>query len=190
VVIVGAGPAGIMAAISSARHGERVLILDQLDRPGLKLLATGGGRCNITNTLDSNSLMECFGKSGRFMQPALSAMNGHRLRGFLAELGVPTVIPDGFHVFPASNRSETVLHALWKACADMNVKRMCGTEATELIVQQHAVAGLRTSSGPREPSCSRPGEKVIRILARRGRVMGLLPAPATPSSIPCPSLSR
>jgi len=147
VIIVGAGPAGMMAAISSARHGAQAAILEQLDRPGVKLLATGGGRCNVTNLLDSDSFMEHVGKNGRFMQPALSAMNGPMLRAFLAEHGVPTVSPDRFHVYPASNTSASVLHALWKLCAERNVKRLLGTEAKSLLTGNESVTGMDTSSG-------------------------------------------
>ena len=148
VLVVGAGPAGMMAAISSSHHGARVAILDQLDRPGLKLLATGGGRCNVTNTLDDASFMEQFGKNGRFMQPALKTMNGSGLRAFLAEHGVPTVSPDGFHVYPASNTSASVLQALWPLCSGQNVKRYLGTEAKSLRIENESVIGIETESGP------------------------------------------
>lgn len=137
----------MMAAISSALRGANVAILEQLDRPGVKLLATGGGRCNLTNTLDDEEFMSRFGINGRFMQPALSAMNSARLRAFLAKHGVPTATPDGFHVYPASNTSASVLHALWKLCAERNVKRLLGTEAKALIARNESVAGLETSSG-------------------------------------------
>ena len=148
VIVVGAGPAGMMTAISSARHGARVAILEQLNRPGLKLLATGGGRCNVTNTLDSDAFMERFGKHGRFMHPALNAMNGSKLRVFLAEHGVPTVSPDNFHIYPASNTSASVLHALWKLCSDQNIQRFLGTEAKSLLVDNESVTGIGTGAGP------------------------------------------
>lgn len=147
-IVVGAGPAGMMAAISSSHHGAQVAILDQLDRPGLKLLATGGGRCNVTNTLDDDSFMERFGKHGRFMQPALSAMNGPKLRAFLAEHGVPTVSPDTFHVYPTSNTSASVLYSLWTLCSKQNVKRLLGTEAKALLIENESVVGIDANSGP------------------------------------------
>jgi hypothetical protein len=137
----------MMAAISSALRGANVTLCEQLTCPGAKLLTTGGGRCNITNTLDDEEFMSRFGKNGRFMQPALSAMNSPRLRAFLAEHGVPTVTPNGFHIYPASNTSAAVLHALWNLCAERNVKRLLGTEVKALVIQNESVAGLETSSG-------------------------------------------
>lgn len=137
----------MMAAISSAPRGAQVAILDQLDRPGVKLLTTGGGRCNVTNMLDKSSFMERFGKSGRFIQPALNAMSEPTLRAFLAKHGVPTVSPDHFHVYPASNSSASVLHALWELCTRRNVKQCLGTEAKLLLIENGFVTGIDTSSG-------------------------------------------
>ena len=148
VLVVGAGPAGMMAAISSALRGASVTLCEQLTHPGAKLLATGGGRCNITNTLDDEEFMIHFGKNGRFMQPALNAMNSPRLRAFLADHGALTVTPNGFHIYPASNTSASVLHTLWKLCAERNVKRLLGTKAKALVIQNESVAGLETNSGP------------------------------------------
>ena len=148
VLVVGAGPAGMMAAISSALRGASVTLCEQLAHPGAKLLATGGGRCNITNTLNDEEFMIRFGKNGRFMQPTLSTMNSSKLRAFLADHGVPTVAFDGFHIYPASNTSASVFHALWKLCAERNVKRLLGTKAKALVIQNESVTGLETSSGP------------------------------------------
>lgn len=137
----------MMSAISATFAGARAEIIEQLDRPGVKLLATGGGRCNITNTLDTDSFMEHFGKHGRFMQPALSMMSSAKLRSFLAEHGVPTACPDNFHVYPVSNSSASVLHALWKLCDDLKVKRILGAEVKDLVVENGSVTGVDSTSG-------------------------------------------
>ena len=71
LIIIGAGAAGIMAAISAAREHKEVLLLEKLPRIAAKLKATGGGRCNLTNTLSNEAFMERFGRNGRFMQDAL-----------------------------------------------------------------------------------------------------------------------
>ena len=86
--------------------------IEQLDRPGVKLLASGGGRCNLTNTLRPDDFMARFGRQGRFIQPALKAMDAAKLRTFLGGLHVPTHSPDGLHVFPASDSALTVQKAL------------------------------------------------------------------------------
>ena len=66
VLIVGSGPSGVMAAIAAASRGHRVTILEQMKKPGMKLLATGGRRCNLTNTKKPTEIMTDFGRTGRF----------------------------------------------------------------------------------------------------------------------------
>ena len=122
VAIVGAGPAGMMAAIAARQAGASVALCEQLDRPGVKLLATGGGRCNATNTATAEAMMAAFGRQGRFMAPALEALSSRALREFLEQLGVPTSCPDGFHVYPSSNSAQDVQHALWKRCEALGVR--------------------------------------------------------------------
>jgi predicted Rossmann fold flavoprotein len=147
VVIVGAGPAGLMAAIAAAEGGARVAVCEHLDRPGVKLLATGGGRCNLANTSDSDTLMARFGRHGRFMAPALARMDGSKLRAFFAALGVPTAAPDGFHVFPESNSARSVLDALLGRMDALGVTRVTGAEVTGLSLDHGRLAGVETSQG-------------------------------------------
>jgi len=92
VVIVGAGPAGLMAALVAARSGARVIVFEQLPEPGVRLLATGGGHGNFTNTLVTDDFVRCFGEKRRFVAPAIKALDGNRLRYFLKNWGYrPTV---------------------------------------------------------------------------------------------------
>lgn len=121
----------MMAGITAARRGGRVTILEAMPRPGLKLLASGGGRCNVTNTLTPDQMMERFGRSGRFMTPALRALPARGLRNFLKELGVETHAPDGFHVFPVSHDSRTVLAAFLKEIKRLEVVLELGVKATD-----------------------------------------------------------
>ncbi|MDO9541130.1 MAG: NAD(P)/FAD-dependent oxidoreductase, partial [Kiritimatiellia bacterium] len=74
VVVVGAGPAGLMAAICAARSGKRVIVFEQLPEPGVRLLATGGGHCNFTNTLATDDFVRRFGAKRRFVAPAIKAL--------------------------------------------------------------------------------------------------------------------
>ncbi len=102
----------MMAAITAARRGIDVLVLEKLPRPGAKLKASGGGRCNLSNTLDNQSFMERFGKDGRFMQHALEIFDHHALREFFAGIGVETDTPDGFRIFPVGHDAGTVISGM------------------------------------------------------------------------------
>jgi len=115
VIVVGAGPAGLMAAGRAAELGADVTLVERNGRPGLKLLATGGGRCNVTNTADLKGFIAAFGPNGKFLYRAFSVFSPASLTGFLKSFGVPTrADPDG-KVFPADDKAQSVLDALTKA---------------------------------------------------------------------------
>ncbi|MHC4883622.1 MAG: BaiN/RdsA family NAD(P)/FAD-dependent oxidoreductase [Planctomycetota bacterium] len=142
IVVVGSGPAGLMAAIAAAEGGARVTVLEQLGKPGCKLLATGGGRCNLTNTASTEALLEAFGRNGRFMRTALFDFDSDALQSFLAERGVPTAYLDGFHIFPRSERAGDVLSALLTTCENLGVEICCGVHVDDLVLEDGAVAGV------------------------------------------------
>ncbi len=147
LIIIGAGASGMMAAIVAARGGQRVLVLEKLGRCGAKLQATGGGRCNLTNRLDTETLMERFGKQGRFMQGALERFDAEALTRFFAELGVETHAPDGFHVFPVSHKAETILRAMEAEMARLGVKVRTGESVVRILSDGVAVTGVQTPKG-------------------------------------------
>lgn len=144
VVVVGAGPAGLMAAIAAAEEGVEATVIEQLAKPGTRLLATGGGRCNLTNTLSVADFMARFGRHGRFMKPALDALDSASLRTFLEKLGVGTFSPDGQAVFPSTNRASDVLEAMLRRCSELGVVIRIGCKAVEISTIGNAVAAVRT----------------------------------------------
>ncbi len=87
-LVIGAGPAGILAAGMAAGRGAHTAILERNDLVGKKLLLTGGGRCNISNLLSPNEFFKAFGREGQFLRPALAAFGPEHLKSFLADLGV------------------------------------------------------------------------------------------------------
>ena len=141
VAVVGAGPAGLMAAIAAAEADRRVVVLEQLDRPGAKLLASGGGRCNLTNTLPRDKFIARFGRQGRFMLPALAAMDSRALRQWLDGLGVPTHAPDGLHVYPVSDSALTVQKALWRRLRELGAHVRLGVRVTGLWTEDATEKG-------------------------------------------------
>ncbi len=112
LIIIGGGASGLVAAISASRIGKRVLICEQSSRLGIKLLASGGERCNLSNTLSSQDFMGRVGPSGRFMGPALAELGGPKLRSFFGDIGLETVVLDGFRVWPIDRKSVSVLRVL------------------------------------------------------------------------------
>jgi predicted Rossmann fold flavoprotein len=147
IVILGAGPAGLMAAIAARGAGASVIVCEQLAGPGARLLVTGGGHCNLTNTASRDDFLAAFGRQGRFISPAMEAMGHDQLRSFLHGIGLPTACPDGFHVFPESNRAADVLAALNRECGRLGVSFRFDARVAELQLLHGRVVGVRTDSG-------------------------------------------
>ncbi len=132
VMIIGAGAAGIMASISAAQENKKVLLLEKMPKIATKLKATGGGRCNLTNTLPQDDFMRKFGKHGRFMSDALKRFTAEDLRDFFQTIGVQSHAPDGFRVFPITHNSSTILEALDKELRRLNIEVLCEVNITEI----------------------------------------------------------
>ncbi len=147
VIVVGAGPAGLMAAGQAATAGAPVLLLEKMDRPGHKLGLTGNGRGNLSNTAPLEDLLAQFGPQGHFLRPALARFGCAGLRAFLLELGLPTVVePDG-RVYPASGRAQDVVDALWRWTAACGVVLQARAPVERLLVEGGRVEGVALASG-------------------------------------------
>jgi predicted Rossmann fold flavoprotein len=131
-IVIGAGPAGIMASISAAKENKSVLLLEKLPKVAAKLKATGGGKCNLTNTLSSDEFMAKFGKNGRFMSYALETFTAKDLRDFFANIGVETIARDGFRVFPLEHSSSIILKALDDELEKQGVIVECNVNISEI----------------------------------------------------------
>lgn len=144
LIVIGSGAAGMIAGIRAARDGKSVLLLEQQEKLGPKLKATGGGRCNLTNTLDNSDFMNSFGRNGRFMMDALTAFDYKDLMNFFNEIGVETHIPDGFRVFPITHNSSTIIKALEDELIRVGVEVRCNTKAETLLFEDEAIVGVET----------------------------------------------
>jgi len=146
LIVIGSGAAGMMAAITAARNGKKVLLLEKLSKIGAKLKATGGGRCNLTNTLDNETFMGRFGRDGRFMSPALDALDHKALMAFFKEIGVESHAPDGYRVFPVTHSSSTVIHAMEAEMARLGVEVRCSQKVVSLLYDEDTVTGVKTEN--------------------------------------------
>ncbi|MFC1609054.1 NAD(P)/FAD-dependent oxidoreductase [Patescibacteria group bacterium] len=127
IVVIGGGPAGMMAAIKASEKGARVLLLEKNATLGRKLLITGKGRCNITQAdCDNGEFVDKLGKKGRFLYSALSRFSFLDTVDFFEKKGVKTKIERGGRVFPASDSSKDVLNALVSAMKENGVKIATG----------------------------------------------------------------
>ncbi len=135
LVIIGGGASGLVAAIAAARGGKRVLVCERSASLGRKLLASGGQRCNLTNTLSREEFMQRVGRDGRFMGPALAELGGDKLREFFHGIGVETVVHDGFRVWPATRKSSTVLEGLTAELQRLEVTLALGCEVQSCRVE-------------------------------------------------------
>lgn len=144
LIVVGSGAAGMISAIVAARDGKNVLLCEQQEKLGPKLKATGGGKCNLTNTLSNEDFMNSFGRNGRFMSDAINSFNHQDLITFLNNIGVDTHIPDGFRVFPVTHNSSTIIKALEDELSNVGVKVKNLTKVEDLICEDETIKGVIT----------------------------------------------
>lgn len=144
MIVIGAGAAGSIAAITAAQDGKKVLLLEKLPQIGSKLKASGGGKCNLTNTLSNEDFMAKFGRNGRFMQDALNVFDYKALISFFKDIGVETHAPDGFRIFPTSHNSQSIVSALLARMKDLKVEILTSKKAEKLLHSNHKIEGVCT----------------------------------------------
>src|SRR4051795_8913936 len=112
IAVLGAGAAGLVAALRAAELGRRVLLLEKNLRPGVKILMSGGTRCNITHATDNRGIVDAYGPPGRFLHSALAALSVQDTLKLFEDEGVATKVEETGKIFPVSNRALDVLDAL------------------------------------------------------------------------------
>ena len=134
VIIIGGGPAGMLAAISSAKIGNEVTILEKMNMLGKKLLITGKGRCNITSSISIDEFIKNIPGNGMFMYSSFNNFNNIDIIQMLEKEGVKTKVERGNRVFPVSDSSKDVQQALIKILKKLNVKVILNAKVEEILV--------------------------------------------------------
>ena len=135
-IVIGGGPAGMLAAITAAQQGSRVLLLEKNDRLGKKLLITGKGRCNVTNHCSAQEVLQNTPRNGRFLYSAMDACPPEQIISFFESGGCPLKTERGNRVFPVSDKAADVAEALEAYGQSLGVRRIKGK-----------VTGIRTENG-------------------------------------------
>ena len=145
-IVVGGGPAGMFAAITAARNGKKVLLLEKNDRLGKKLLITGKGRCNVTNDCTAQDVLQNTPRNGRFLYSAMTAFPPEKIKTFFEDRGCALKTERGNRVFPVSDSARSILE-----CLHSELRRCKVTVKTARVkgiaAENGAVKGVVTAEG-------------------------------------------
>ena len=142
VAVIGAGAAGMMAAITAAEAGAEVTLFERNDRVGKKLRITGKGRCNVTNNCDNNEFLSNVPTNPRFLYAALSRFSTADTMAFFENAGVPLKTERGKRVFPISDRSADIVSAMERRCREAGVT-IVHRRVRGLLIEDGRIVGLR-----------------------------------------------
>lgn len=146
VIVIGGGPAGMMAAATAGSRGHRVTLLEKNQKLGRKLYLTGKGRCNITNNADIEEFIANVPTNAKFLYSAFYTFTNQDLLTLLNKLGLETKVERGNRVFPVSDKSSDVIKALEKHMKNNSVQRLTG-EADGIIAERNKIKAVRLRDG-------------------------------------------
>ena len=149
IIVIGAGPAGLLAAGTAAGAQRRVWLLEKMEKPARKLRITGKGRCNITNTNTWDDFERHVFPVARRFKPAFMQFPNTALMRFMEQAGVPVAVERGGRVFPASSRAQDVAEALVHWAQSKNVYVRCKTEALRLVTEDGKVTAVEARANGR-----------------------------------------
>lgn len=143
VVVVGAGAAGLMAAGTAAKNGNKVLLLEKMEKPARKIRITGKGRCNLTNARPTEEFAENVRTNGEWLHIAMSEFSNKATMRFFERMGVKLVVERGERVFPESGKAADIANALEFFCRDYDVEIQCNSRVTAILTSGGKVYGLK-----------------------------------------------
>jgi predicted Rossmann fold flavoprotein len=129
-IIIGGGPAGMMAAIASAFYGRKTLLLEKNKRLGTKLAMTGGGRCNVTNNGSLDDILANIPHGSKFLYSTFAQFDNHDIMAFFEDNGVRLKVEDHGRVFPVTDKSQTIIRALQAKMVELGVTILTQSEVT------------------------------------------------------------
>ena len=145
VIVIGAGAAGMMAAITSAKYGNEVILLEKTKSIGNKLKITGKGRCNLTFDGDIEDFKSNIVKNSKFMYSSFSNFTNKDAVEYFNSIGVKTKVERGGRIFPVSDKAEDIVLALKNELRKYNVKIDYETELRDFIIKDNTLIGIRTN---------------------------------------------
>ncbi len=147
IIVIGAGAAGMMAAAKAAENGAEVILLEKMKRVGKKMLITGKGRCNITNTASVPELIKNMIGNGSFLNSAIRAFDNEDVVSFFNELGLVTKVERGGRVFPESDKAADVVGTMLRQLHRLGVKIETEMAVKRILVEDGRVVGIESMSG-------------------------------------------
>ncbi|BFK81440.1 MULTISPECIES: BaiN/RdsA family NAD(P)/FAD-dependent oxidoreductase [Clostridium] len=143
VVVIGAGPAGMMAAITASKNDNEVILIDGNDRLGKKLFITGKGRCNVTNSKDISEFFDFIPGNPYFLYSSLYTFTNEDTMNFFENEGIKLKVERGGRVFPNSDKSSDIIKGLSNVINRSNIKVMLNSKVTGIIKDENKIIGVK-----------------------------------------------
>ena len=147
VIVIGAGPAGMMAAITAAENGAQTAVFEKMKRPGRKMAITGKGRCNLTNAADMAEVIRQFKGNGAFLHSCFAGFSNQDVVRFFEAQSVKTKVERGGRVFPESDRAADCVEAMVHRLHELGAELYLETPVKEIVKRDGRAAGIMTTSG-------------------------------------------
>jgi predicted Rossmann fold flavoprotein len=145
VIVIGGGPAGIIAALTARNNGNEVTILEKMRSVGRKLSITGKGRCNITNMTDIDNFIKNIPGNGKFLFSVFNRYSNVDLLNYLNSLGIQTKTERGQRVFPASDNALEIVEKLKREIDNKGIKLIVNSKVEKLLIENNKIVGVETS---------------------------------------------
>ncbi len=147
LVVIGAGAAGMMAAITAAENGHHVTVLEKNEKPGKKIYITGKGRCNLANDCDPDTFFASVKRNPRFLYSAYDRFNAQDSLHFFQKLGLAIKTERGNRVFPVSDKSSDVIRVLEQRMKELGITVCYRTTVSRVVQKDGRVIGVQTEAG-------------------------------------------